>query len=71
MVRQRKAEIGYKFAWTQDGVMLMREREGAVVREIDSEATLERLATDEQRKRERRNGQGVPGDEDMESGGQE
>ena len=43
MARQKKAGMGYRFAWTQDGVVLMREREGAMVREIDSETTLERL----------------------------
>ena len=66
MARQRKTEMGYRFVWTQNGMVLMREKEGAAVREINSEEALERLARDEQRRRGGRDGQEAPGDEDME-----
>jgi hypothetical protein len=66
MVRQSKEGMGYRFAWTQDGVVLMREREGAIVREIDNETTLERLIGEVQREKERQD-RGIPGYQDMET----
>ena len=53
LARTKKSSIGYRFAWTQDGVVLMREEEGEPVREIGDEAALERLV-ESVRSRDRR-----------------
>ena len=50
LARQKKIELGYRFAWTQDGVVLMRREEGGMVEEIASEAALRKLVEEEQGK---------------------